>query len=245
MDFLLSDRLAPITSSFGFIEKESNDLVDCYQDWIMEINARLDRSKRSKFSFRKVTGSLETVLLNLVPLSAGGSDRNLFIPTRSKWTAFYENGVRGTDPSPISYLAERCNCRSIWIVATPFIQKNEESRGFEGALIFELYGPENSGTMTQNIIRSIRLEKDIGKWSFSLTGAPLPFENLKKYESRYKKDKFTLDLMNEYLLELGIDAFQESFYLPTGTKAFFTKESTKYKLIHLSLYKAKHYYDRK
>jgi hypothetical protein len=121
----------------------------------------------------------------------------------------------------------------------------EESRGFEGALILELSGPEHTEAINRNPHRSIRLEKDIGRWSFTENGTPLPFERLDRYESRYKKDRFTLEMMNEYLLELGINAFLEEFYLPSGTKATIIREKTKYKIRHLSLNEAKHYYDRR
>jgi hypothetical protein len=244
MKYLLNDRLNPITRSYGFIEKETNDLVNCFMSWHREINERLSRSKRSEFKVSKLDGSLEQVLLNLLPLCAGGEDRYLFIPTKSRWTAYFANGLRGTDPTAIRYLAKRCDCRTIWIVATPFIMKKEESRGFEGALILELFGPEDTGTMSRNLLRSIRLEKDIGKWSFTEDGTPLSFERLDKYELRYKKDRFTLDMMNEYLLEFGIIVFQEEFYLPSGTKATLIREKTTYELLHLSLYGARHYYDK-
>jgi hypothetical protein len=245
MKYLLNDRLTPITRSYGFIEKETNDLVNCFMSWQKEINERKSRSKRSNYKLSKLDGSLEQVLLNLLPLCAGSEDRYLFIPTKSRWTAYFANGLRGTDPSAIHYLAKRCDCRTIWIVATPFIMKKEESRGFEGALILELSSPEHTVTISRNLLRSIRLEKDIGKWSFTENDTPLPFERLDRYESRYKKDRFTLEMMNEYLLEFGINAFQEEFYLPSGTKATIIREKTKYKIRHFSLYEAKHYYDRK
>jgi len=245
MNLLLNNHLSPITSSYGFIEKETNELVDCYLDWQKEINEQIPLSKRTEYKASLLGGSLEQVLLKLLPLGVQGEYRFLFIPTRSKWTAYFANGFRGTDPSAIGYLAKRCNCRSIWIVATPFIMKKEESRGFEGALILELFGPEDTGTISLNRIRSIRLEKDIGIWSFTQDGAPLPFERLERYELRNKKDKFPLEVMNKYLLELGIDAFQEGYFLPSGTKTCLVTAKTTYKIQHLSLDEAKHYYDKK
>jgi hypothetical protein len=244
MDYLLDNRLSPITRSFGMVETETNDLVDCFMSWQYEINEGKRRSGRSRFKMNQVSGSLEEVLLNLLPLGVH-ADRYLFLPTKSNWTAFFENHFRGTDPSPIHYLARRCNCRTIWIVATSFIMKKQESRGFEGALILEFSGPEDTGTTNLNVFRSIRLEKDIGKWSFTLTGTPFPFETLDMYEKRNKKDRFTPEMMNAYLLQLGIDAFHEEFYLPPGTKATLIREIPKYKIRHLSIYEAIHYYDKK
>ena len=227
------------------IEMETTRLVDCYMGWRNELNQEFPRSKRKKYTLNQVDGSLEDVLLKLVPLCVVDADRILFIPTKSNWTAFFGNNFRGTDPSPISYLAERCKCRTIRIVATPFIMKKDESRGFEGALILEVFGPENTGTMIQNTLRSIRLEKDIGRWSFDLTGNPFPFEQLDRYEKRNKKDRFTMEMMVEYLMELGIDAFQEEFYLPPGSKSTLIRVRHSYKMRHLSIDEAIHYYDKK
>jgi hypothetical protein len=37
MDFLLDDKLAPITSSIGFLEKDLESVVNAYEDWKNEV----------------------------------------------------------------------------------------------------------------------------------------------------------------------------------------------------------------
>jgi hypothetical protein len=59
-----------------------------------------------------VSGTLEQVLSRLLPLTGGETQRELFIPTRSGWTAYVEHGWTGTDAdSPMSAMARRLSIR--------------------------------------------------------------------------------------------------------------------------------------
>jgi hypothetical protein len=239
-DLLFSDKLAPITTNMGFIENDFNTVVDEFYQWRKENVHRHD--PKAKVEKNLLNGDLENIIKSLLPLKMGQSNRNLFIPTSSKWVAYMDNGYRGTDPSAVSYMAEHIKCRSVWIVAEPHTKKNYGSPriGRSGALILELHGPEKTEWL--NLVRSIRLEHDVGKWSFKLRGKPLPFENLANYDVKRKTDKLTFDTFSYYLSELGIYPFSQSFYLPDNSNfpiMINTKWHKKMPSINVSLKRAR------
>ena len=211
-DLLYSNKLAPITTSMGFIQADIQSMVDEFHVWIQEINTRLDRQLSINDS--KITGDLETVLRNLLPLQRSNSDKFVLISTSSNWTAILDNGYRGTDPLTIGYLAEKLNCLACWIVARPHSMKSIgfTREGRQGALIFELYGPKHTEWL--NLLRQVRLEYTQGKWEFSEFGKPLPFENTKEYQAKKVSDKFSFNSLSHYLRELEIFPFSLEFYLP-------------------------------
>ncbi len=211
-DLLLSDKLAPITTSMGFIENDFDTVVEKYYQWHQGNIHRFD--PKARIVIETLQGDLEKVLRKTLPLKMGDSNRSLFIPTKSNWIAYIDNGYRGTDPSAISYMATRLKCRSVWVVAEPHTKKNYGSPriGRSGALILELHGPELINR--SNLIRSIRLEHDIGSWSFEQKGDPLPFENPDDYIAKCKTNKLSFETFSMYLSELGLNPFTPSFYLP-------------------------------
>jgi hypothetical protein len=218
-DLLLSEKLAPITTSMGFIEAETDYVVDGFIEWREEIITKAGWKRIVEK--RSINGNLDAVLRSLLPLRMGDITKFLFIPTTSKWTAYISNGYRGTDPSVIGYLAERLQCRTIWIVANPHtLQKTGiPRRGRQGALIFELYGPAQGEWL--NLIRQIRLDNNAGKWEFEQSGEPLSFENVEGYKAKKVSERFSFELFNRYLHELRIDPFREDFYLAGGADPCF------------------------
>jgi hypothetical protein len=211
-DQLYSNKLAPITTSMGFIQADIQSVVDEFHVWIQEINSRLDRQLSIDDS--KITGDLETVLRNLLPLQRSNSDKFVLIPTSSNWTAILDNGFRGTDPLTIGYMAEKLNCLACWFVARPHAIKSIgiSREGRQGALIFELYGPKHTEWL--NLLRQVRLEYILGKWEFSEFGKPLPFEDTEEYQVQKVSDKFSFNSLSHCLRELDITSFSPEFYLP-------------------------------
>ena len=215
-DLLLADRLAPITTSIGFIEFELADIVDQFIAWHTQLLQLM--SIDGSVSSTEAVGVLPYVLRKLLPLRMADITRYLFIPTNSAWTAYIDNSYRGTDPAAIGYLAERLKCRTLWIYAAPHTLRKSgvPRRGRQGALIFELYGAEP--THLQNVIRLIRLENDAGKWSFAQHGQPLPFEDLEQYRAKQVRDRFPFETFCAYLENLGITPFSENFYLSNKSR---------------------------
>jgi hypothetical protein len=130
----------------------------------------------------------------------------LFVPTRSHWTAFFDNGWRGTDAfAPISYMAQELGCRGLRATAT------------SDAIILEIYGPQKTHFL--NYVLSVAVAKEDGRWNFSRNGESQTFEQTERYKARNIQDRFTLDMLRDYLADFGIAAFDETYYLPPDREA--------------------------
>ena len=216
-DLLFSNKFAPVTTNLGFIKADIQSVVDEFQTWIKEINNQLDH--QIIITDSRISGDLESVFRCLLPLQRSNSDKYLFIPTASDWTAVCDNGYQGTDSSSPGYLAKKLNCLALWIVARPHTVK---SLGFNrlkrrSALIFELYGPKQTEWL--NLIRQIRLEYTFGKWEFSEFGEYLPFEHIEEYQANKVENKFSFTTFCYYLRELGLSPYSIEYYLPTESNS--------------------------
>jgi hypothetical protein len=207
---LLDDRLAPITSDIGFIEINADTVVDAYLGWQRGLGGETKRLAASD-----VVGDLEAVLRALLPLRDTIASRALCVPTAGGWTAYFDNGLDGPDPSPpMSYLARELGCRAMRVAAVPNTIDEKRRRGRYGASILELYGPRDTDFL--NYERSIAAANDGGRWVFETFGDPLPFEDTARYGARRKRDRFPFELLDEYVRNLGVRAFDEAFYAPDG-----------------------------
>ena len=209
MNFLLNDKLAPITKEIGFFEYDVKSIAAAYDLWITEVLRPLEMW----IELNNIEGSLEVVLRKLLPLTIPTPRRRVFVPTQSPWTAYFDNGAHGTDSAGVVHvLAKKLNCRTIRAVHvqnTMPSQPTRESKGHFGATMLELYGPDGKA------IRTIYAANDGGTWRFGERGTPFAFEEVEKYNSKRIRDKFTKEMLSNYLKNLGITgAFDETFYAP-------------------------------
>jgi hypothetical protein len=65
---------------------------------------------------------------------------------------------------------------------------------------------------------------DGGRWKFGTNGEPLPFENLRQYETRRIQDRFTLEMLAQYLGSFGIDYLSSEYYDIPQPAFLLTKE---------------------
>lgn len=84
---------------------------------------------------------------------------------------------------------------------------SKDTKGRYGATILEVYGPDG------NYRRTVCAANDGGRWVFETSGDPFEFEKIDVYKAKRKRDRFTPELLAEYLCELDIEAFKEDFYL--------------------------------
>ncbi|MGH6615873.1 hypothetical protein [Sphingomonas sp.] len=208
--FLLDNRFSPVTNSIGFLKCDPDRAARAYMDWQAGIQAK----RGVRLAQEPVSGPLLNALRSLLPLTSVETRRFLFLPTRSPWTAFLDNGHDGTDVfAPISFLAQQLGCEGIRATATPHAP---EDRLF-GATILEIYGPHKTEFL--NYIRSVASTCDGYGWSFSAAGTVQPFEDPARYAQRKIQSRFTLEMLNAYLNAMGIDAFDMDFYLPDNRAA--------------------------
>ena len=210
---LLDDRWAPITSEMGFLELEAEQTARAFTAW----EAGLQAPRGISVEARRVSGSLEQVLSSLLPISTPETQRNLFIPTRSSWTAYVENGWGGTDAaSPMRHMARTLGCRGLRVVAVPNTIRRDKGR--YGAVMLEVYGPHQTHWL--NHVRTLYASNDGGRWVFGQSGEPFPFEQPERYQAKRVRDRFTFEMLKDYLHHLGLSPFEEDFYLPQGSSAW-------------------------
>jgi hypothetical protein len=208
MDLLLHDQFEPITSQIGFLESRVDRVVESFVEWMKSLNIEV--------AARKVNARLPEALSSLLPLTTPVRRRHLFVQTAGDWSAFFDNGLLGTDAASLaSVLAQRLGCRGLRALAVPDTIAKRDLRGREraryGGTILEIYGAAQTGFL--NSIRSISVVNDGGKWSFDVAGTVQPFEDTQAYRTRRIQDRFSPERLRDYLAALGVRAFDEDFYL--------------------------------
>jgi hypothetical protein len=216
---LLEDRWAPVTSTMGFLELDAEQAAQAFATW----QRGLVTSHGSTIDVLPISGTLEQVLSRLLPLSGGETLRRLFIPTRSAWTAYVENGWTGTDAaSAMSVMARRLSIRGLRVVAVPHTLRGNQGR--YGAVMLDMFGPEQPGQI-HNYVRALGASNDGGRWVFDQSGEPFPFEQVEQYQARRVRDRFTFEMLKDYLRHLGLAPFEEDFYLPPGSCAWLVQKT--------------------
>ncbi|WP_224368738.1 hypothetical protein [Hyalangium versicolor] len=215
---LLEDRWAPVTSTMGFLELGAEQAAQAFATW----QRGLATSRGFTIEVLPVTGTLEQVLSRLLPLSGG--ERCLFIPTRSAWTAYVDNQWTGTDAaSPMRYMARRLSIRCLRVVAVPHAQRKNQGVRY-GAVMLDVFGPEQPGKL-HNYVRALEVANDGGRWVFEQEGEPFPFEQVEQYQARRVRDRFTFEMLKDYLRHLGLSPFEEDFYMPPGARAWLLQKT--------------------
>jgi hypothetical protein len=219
---LFDDRFAPITSEIEFLECDAKVAADAFQEWQESIQA----ARGVGLNRRDLIGDFPTKLLGLLPLTSHEARRFLFLPTKSNWTAYFENGWQGNDVSAVSYLSRKIACRAIRAVSIPHTMRKTPTgvRGRFGATLLEVYAATSSGCSFLNIRRSISSANDGGRWRFDANGDPLEFEQLERYKARQIRDRFTPELLQDYLSNLGIRVFSPDYYDTTQSACLITKD---------------------
>jgi hypothetical protein len=216
------EKWHPVTRDFGLINASIEQVLSQYLNWNHSLGLEHDRTE--------IRTTLEDAFESLLPL-ANSKMRKLFVPTRSNWIAFFQNGIQGSDPSPpMAVLAERMKVLSMRVCCTPDNAKYP-------ATIWEIYAPESlGGSSPLNSRRSIAAMDDGGRWIFEESGERFPFEQVERYAERRKRDRFTREMLREYLSNFGLNPFSDDFFnisdqspavrLQRTTKVWHTPEFT-------------------
>lgn len=207
MKALLENKFAPLTFAWGFLESSLPTVGESFIGW--------RRSHLSKIKVTSIKEPLASVLLKLQPLITPPR-KELLVETRSGWTAYFDNGINGGDPTgAMIYLSQYLKCRGLAVTCVPHtLKEGIDAKGTYGAVIFELFAPEAREWL--NYERAIGAANDGGKWVFINEGAVLPFETPERYEARRIKDRFTDDMLEDYCRALGVELFDPDFYGPQG-----------------------------
>jgi len=217
---LLEDRWAPVTEEMGFLELDAEQAAQAFATW----QRGLATSQGSTIEVLPVSGTLEQVLSRLLPLTGGETLRRLFISTCSAWSAYVSSQWTGTDAaSAMSVMAARLSIRCLRVVAVPHTLR-KHGGGRYGAVMLEVFGPRQPGQFN-NYVRALAAANDGGRWVFEQSGEPFAFEQKEKYQERRVRDRFTFEMLKDYLRHLGLSPFEEDFYMPPGSRAWLIQKT--------------------
>lgn len=208
MKYLLDNKLAPLTFRWGFLEMPFEQTVGAVRQWRSTVGIPT--------SLRPTSGILAEMLPALAPLTLPPR-RELLVPTQSPWTAYFDNSTLGGDPlPPIGHLSSSCRCRGLGVSCKPQIRalSAASQEGAAAEVSFTLFSPHQTDWL--NVLRSIELVRDRGRWRFLAKGTPQPFESLDEYGTKDRKERFTPAMLERYCAALGVRLFDPDFYLPRG-----------------------------
>lgn len=199
---LLNDECSPTTDEIGFIElpvKKAADII--VRKWRKTVPLRSSEH----------WGSLMENLTRLLPLTSVARPRRMFVETNSRWTAYFDNGWRGTDAwGVISNLAEK-RALGMKVAADPESFGGVRRPVDSSSVIWEVFGPKPTAFL--NVVRKVSvIDQGGGHWEFGQVGQPFPFEELARYSTRPIKKRFTVEMLLEYLRHFDIDLFNADFY---------------------------------
>ena len=204
---LLGNRLAPVTSLVGFLESPFEQVRAAMEQW---------RRGLGRLRSEPTSAGLEASLMRLEPLTMPPS-RELILETNGAWTAIFDNGSRGGDQfGPVGHLAQVLGCRGLVAGCSPRTSRHASlAQSCEYvSVIFELYGPQRTDWL--NVIRSVRVTYDVGKWGFETSGEVQDFERPDGYRARRKRDRFPPERLADYCAALGVPRFRAEAYGPRG-----------------------------
>lgn len=197
------EKWHPVTFDFGLIEAPVETVCEAYQSWWSSLGKEV--------SVQRCGGSLDDQFSALLPLSIG-KNRALILPTNSNWTAFFRNGIQGSDPaSAMPELTRKLQARAMRLCITRKPQKFP-------AVIWEVYEPDFLCPLGTNTRRSIAAVNDGGRWVFEQYGEPFDFETTERYTLPRKRDRFDDKLLLEYISHFGIPRFDDAMFSVVSRK---------------------------
>ncbi len=203
---LLDGALNPITKSIGLVEADCRKVAEIYCAWTAEVSGASGIGAEAESR----NDDLRTILVSLAPLSVP-STRFAFVQTQSHWTAYFDNFRLGTDAgSRMSELGRRVGCRAIRITSVEHTIRKGRSDGEYGGVILSVTGALGE------TIRTISVVNDGGRWTFDAFGDPFPFEVPEAYKRKRIRDRFTHEMLVDYLQHLNVRPFDEDWYAPNA-----------------------------
>ena len=208
MKTLLNDKFVPLTYQVGFLETTLENTLEVFLKWQAEIGAEFKRQPRHE----SLAVSLQQALPALEPLTTPPT-KVLLMETRSQWTAFFNNGLRTSDPeSPVGHLCRIIPCRGVVVHCCPDRSQtgNRDPLRIYGIVSFRLFASHKTSWLNQE--RAVLAMNDGGSWLFSADGMQQPFEEPECYKAPRIADRFTDEMLDRYCKALGIRLFDETFY---------------------------------
>lgn len=204
----MDGRWAPITDAAGFIDLPAAELAGWYQRW---------RPQDADYVVYRVGDDLNAIFESLLPLNTHRS-RILVVGTHSKWTACFDNSLDGSDTNWVRVAARANDCSCVKFAYVDPLHRDDTGRygivEFSTAipLARDVIFDEIEGIEDGYSIRIVSLSDDGGRVAFRQFGKAFNFEEISSYSKKRKRDRFTFPMLDNYLTEFGIRAFDDTFY---------------------------------
>lgn len=203
------ERWWPITHDFGLIRAKASTCAATS----LAMFARFDKDAHMEC----LTGPLERCFRRLEPLTSA-PNKELYLETNVGWTAYFGNGLRGSDPFPVmSRLSRELAVTAMRVCVTrPAVSYP--------AVIWEVYDTPGAGGDEYGYRRSIAAANDGGRWVFEQSGAPFDFEDTGPFAARRRRDRFTADALWANLAAMGIPRLEDALFEPETPETRFLVE---------------------
>ena len=205
---LLGNEWAPITTRMGFINLP---LDDSAHEWRVWAQGRPTEGGTG-VGVTELNGTLPELFEKLLPLD--WSYRWLLLETSNpEWTAIVDNSRGGSNLHAALHMhfPDACGITTVEVEDEPRNIKrfdDEPGRGRWGSRTFTVHDKEG-------LKRFLSLS-NFEPWKFNQNGEPYDFEETSKYEEPKTTDRFTHEMLVEYCRQLGLEPFEDDFYVPTG-----------------------------
>lgn len=203
MSQLLQGRFSPVTNHVGFIAAPLAAVEDL-------LSVR-DPGQFTRIRVTKYQDALPAVLAHMAPFH---QIKILVGDTQSLWTALFANSCDSTQLR-VLHCVQELKCSGLDVTHIPDTFSPENRTGRLGGTGFDYMQYSESDDCMDQVLRSVMAHREPdGAWLFHESGNPMPFENVARYQSADPRDRFTIELLVEYLQALGIRLLDERFYGP-------------------------------
>lgn len=191
----------PVTHDFGLIRSDV--------DTIAAVRPEMYRDAGLEVEVTPLQGRPDDCFSRLEPLSPAPT-KEMYLATTFGWSAFFQNGCRGSDPFlPMLQLSRALGVTALRACVTPAAARYQ-------AVILEVYDTPDAGGDAHGRRRSIAAANDGGRWVFDQSGTPFPFEDAAAYQANRRRDRFTPAMLRSFLAELGIPDLADETIGPGG-----------------------------
>lgn len=208
-DVPLQGGWEPYSSRIQFIEGGFDVVTKAFSRWMGTLSTPgllfrlgLPRQKAaSKYTMSRHGGSLSTLLSLLDPY--WWPTKRLLVETQFGWTAVFSNGH---DTYEASVLSGRMRVRGVVTEFSADVVINGEVQNY-GNTLFELVDNGES-------VRTVQVSRQSSGWDAVQLGTPVPFEEVHRYQTRVKRERFDLGMLNRYCSAIGINRSDDNKYGP-------------------------------
>lgn len=186
---------------FGFVKTDASTLSDYIYHWRTNIQGRHSRTIVSQNMYA-VAPTLRA------PVSTWDIDQFMVVSTQNpEWVAYFDNSVRGGDPSATLELAARdLNTQAVLVGARPFVSDNSNDPLGAYQFWYMLGGGDEARTIDL-------IQESAGPhYHFEEQGPLQDWELPEQYRSVNLNERFDLELLEKYCKALGLDVYDTGFY---------------------------------